>query len=147
MTRIQDEKAGGVSIRTVKSFLSKIPSVVSGWCPCCVVKWWSTSLEPRGASVATHHNQQSKGDLSGSFTLRLLQPMVHSHRGNRPRCYIPLVTWKKSFFSPLSVPLPVCRRNYAKVLRVADLTSVPCPAPSRSRQRERPANLRTFSYI
>lgn len=37
VTRIQDEKAGGVSIRTVKSFLSKIPSVVSGWCPmlCC----------------------------------------------------------------------------------------------------------------
>lgn len=30
VTRIQDEKAGGVSIRTVKSFLSKIPSVVSG---------------------------------------------------------------------------------------------------------------------
>lgn len=37
VTRIQDEKAGGVSIRTVKSFLSKIPSVVSGWCSmlCC----------------------------------------------------------------------------------------------------------------
>lgn len=32
VTRIQDEKAGGVSIRTVKSFLSKIPSVVSGQC-------------------------------------------------------------------------------------------------------------------
>ncbi|MEQ2183057.1 Regulator of G-protein signaling 6 [Goodea atripinnis] len=30
VTRIQDEKAGGVAIRTVKSFLSKIPSVVSG---------------------------------------------------------------------------------------------------------------------
>uniref|UniRef100_A0A669EXX3 Regulator of G protein signaling 6 n=1 Tax=Oreochromis niloticus TaxID=8128 RepID=A0A669EXX3_ORENI len=29
VTRIQDEKAGGVAIRTVKSFLSKIPSVVS----------------------------------------------------------------------------------------------------------------------
>lgn len=30
VTRVQDEKAGGVAIRTVKSFLSKIPSVVSG---------------------------------------------------------------------------------------------------------------------
>ncbi|MGH0120918.1 UNVERIFIED_CONTAM: hypothetical protein FKN15_038457, partial [Acipenser sinensis] len=28
--RIQDDKAGGVPIRTVKSFLSKIPSVVTG---------------------------------------------------------------------------------------------------------------------
>lgn len=46
VTRIQDEKAGGVSIRTVKSFLSKIPSVVSGWCPCCLVKWRNESLEP-----------------------------------------------------------------------------------------------------
>jgi len=34
VTRIQDEKAGGVAIRTVKSFLSKIPSVVSGLCLC-----------------------------------------------------------------------------------------------------------------
>lgn len=36
VTRIQDEKAGGVAIRTVKSFLSKIPSVVSGLYHKCV---------------------------------------------------------------------------------------------------------------
>ncbi|KAG9336501.1 hypothetical protein JZ751_002848 [Albula glossodonta] len=29
VTRIQDEKTGGVPVRTVKSFLSKIPSVVT----------------------------------------------------------------------------------------------------------------------
>ncbi|PKU33404.1 regulator of g-protein signaling hypothetical protein [Limosa lapponica baueri] len=30
ITRMQDDKTGGVPIRTVKSFLSKIPSVVTG---------------------------------------------------------------------------------------------------------------------
>ncbi|XP_023783693.1 regulator of G-protein signaling 6-like [Cyanistes caeruleus] len=30
VTRMQDDKTGGVPIRTVKSFLSKIPSVVTG---------------------------------------------------------------------------------------------------------------------
>ncbi|XP_029586134.1 regulator of G-protein signaling 6-like isoform X3 [Salmo trutta] len=39
--RIQDEKAGGVAIRTVKSFLSKIPSVVSG---ADIVQWLMKNL-------------------------------------------------------------------------------------------------------
>lgn len=30
ITKMQDDKTGGVPIRTVKSFLSKIPSVVTG---------------------------------------------------------------------------------------------------------------------
>lgn len=30
ITKMQDDKTGGVAIRTVKSFLSKIPSVVTG---------------------------------------------------------------------------------------------------------------------
>eukprot|EP00064_Thunnus_orientalis_P003383 superscaffoldBa00000274_g3392 len=41
VTRIQDEKAGGVTIRTVKSFLSKIPSVVSG---ADIVQWLMKNL-------------------------------------------------------------------------------------------------------
>uniref|UniRef100_A0A8C6P414 Regulator of G protein signaling 6 n=1 Tax=Nothobranchius furzeri TaxID=105023 RepID=A0A8C6P414_NOTFU len=41
VTRIQDEKAGGVAIRTVKSFLSKIPSVVSG---ADIVQWLMKNL-------------------------------------------------------------------------------------------------------
>ena len=32
ITKMQDDKTGGVPIRTVKSFLSKIPSVVTGKC-------------------------------------------------------------------------------------------------------------------
>ncbi|XP_035598712.1 regulator of G-protein signaling 6 isoform X1 [Oncorhynchus keta] len=39
--RLQDEKAGGVAIRTVKSFLSKIPSVVSG---ADIVQWLMKNL-------------------------------------------------------------------------------------------------------
>lgn len=42
VTRIQDEKAGGVSIRTVKSFLSKIPSVVSGQCCARRTRLWAS---------------------------------------------------------------------------------------------------------
>lgn len=130
VNRIQDEKAGGVSIRTVKSFLSKIPSVVSGWCPCCIVKWWKSSLEPCGASVPKHHNHQSKDDLSGLIYI------MASAAGDR-RCSATEETArgatvalshgrKASFlFSP-----SLC--VYADVMMYSELhtsPSVPCPAP------------------
>ncbi|XP_040188637.1 regulator of G-protein signaling 6 isoform X2 [Rana temporaria] len=41
ITRMQDDKAGGVPIRTVKSFLSKIPSVVTG---ADIVQWLIKNL-------------------------------------------------------------------------------------------------------
>ncbi|MGH0128121.1 UNVERIFIED_CONTAM: hypothetical protein FKN15_011171 [Acipenser sinensis] len=48
--RIQDDKAGGVPIRTVKSFLSKIPSVVTG---ADIVQWLMKNLiiEDPGADI------------------------------------------------------------------------------------------------
>ncbi|XP_071392599.1 regulator of G-protein signaling 6-like isoform X5 [Centroberyx affinis] len=49
--RIQDEKAGGVAIRTVKSFLSKIPSVVSG---ADIVQWLMKNLSIEDAAEAIH---------------------------------------------------------------------------------------------
>ncbi|KAM4625145.1 regulator of G-protein signaling 6-like isoform 5-T5 [Polymixia lowei] len=49
--RIQDEKAGGVAIRTVKSFLSKIPSVVSG---ADIVQWLMKNLTIEDAAEAIH---------------------------------------------------------------------------------------------
>ncbi|KAM3871133.1 regulator of G-protein signaling 6-like isoform 5-T5 [Diretmus argenteus] len=49
--RIQDEKAGGVAIRTVKSFLSKIPSVVSG---ADIVQWLMKNLSIDDAAEAIH---------------------------------------------------------------------------------------------
>eukprot|EP00066_Takifugu_rubripes_P001357 XP_003962489.1 PREDICTED: regulator of G-protein signaling 6-like [Takifugu rubripes] len=51
VTRIQDEKAGGVSIRTVKSFLSKIPSVVSG---ADIVQWLMRNLSIEDPAEAIH---------------------------------------------------------------------------------------------
>uniref|UniRef100_A0AAV2JBS9 Regulator of G-protein signaling 6 n=1 Tax=Knipowitschia caucasica TaxID=637954 RepID=A0AAV2JBS9_KNICA len=51
VTRIQDEKAGGVSIRTVKSFLSKIPSVVSG---ADIVQWLMKNLNIEDPAEAIH---------------------------------------------------------------------------------------------
>ncbi|XP_052352827.1 regulator of G-protein signaling 6-like isoform X1 [Oncorhynchus keta] len=49
--RIQDEKAGGVAIRTVKSFLSKIPSVVSG---AEIVLWLVKNLSIEDSAEAIH---------------------------------------------------------------------------------------------
>uniref|UniRef100_A0A8C7DK15 Regulator of G protein signaling 6 n=1 Tax=Oncorhynchus kisutch TaxID=8019 RepID=A0A8C7DK15_ONCKI len=49
--RIQDEKAGGVAIRTVKSFLSKIPSVVSG---ADIVLWLVKNLSIEDSAEAIH---------------------------------------------------------------------------------------------
>ncbi|RVE57117.1 hypothetical protein OJAV_G00213100 [Oryzias javanicus] len=51
ITRIQDEKAGGVAIRTVKSFLSKIPSVVSG---ADIVQWLIKNLSIEDPAEAIH---------------------------------------------------------------------------------------------
>ncbi|KAF3844765.1 hypothetical protein F7725_007928, partial [Dissostichus mawsoni] len=51
VTRIQDEKAGGVAIRTVKSFLSKIPSVVSG---ADIVAWLMKNLSIEDIAEAIH---------------------------------------------------------------------------------------------
>ncbi|KAM8915401.1 regulator of G-protein signaling 6-like isoform 2-T2 [Spinachia spinachia] len=51
VTRIQDEKAGGVAIRTVKSFLSKIPSVVSG---ADIVQWLMKNLSVEDPAEAIH---------------------------------------------------------------------------------------------
>ncbi|XP_013867754.1 regulator of G-protein signaling 6 isoform X4 [Austrofundulus limnaeus] len=51
VTRIQDEKAGGVAIRTVKSFLSKIPSVVSGT---DIVQWLMKNLAIEDPAEAIH---------------------------------------------------------------------------------------------
>lgn len=65
--------------------------------------------------------------------------MVHSHRGTRPRCYIALVTWKESFFFPVSVPLRVCRCDYVKVLRGADLALSPlsCVVQEQTERKDR----------
>ncbi|XP_034153399.1 regulator of G-protein signaling 6 isoform X7 [Esox lucius] len=57
--RMQDEKAGGVAIRTVKSFLSKIPSVVSGdkLCVCVgadIVQWLMKNLSIEDPAEAIH---------------------------------------------------------------------------------------------
>ncbi|XP_061552278.1 regulator of G-protein signaling 6-like isoform X2 [Phycodurus eques] len=51
VTRIQDENAGGVAIRTVKSFLSKIPSVVSG---ADIVQWLMKNLSIDDPAEAIH---------------------------------------------------------------------------------------------
>uniref|UniRef100_A0A8C5HPH2 Regulator of G-protein signaling 6-like n=1 Tax=Gouania willdenowi TaxID=441366 RepID=A0A8C5HPH2_GOUWI len=51
VTRIQDEKTGGVPLRTVKSFLSKIPSVVSGM---DIVQWLTKNLSIDDQAEAIH---------------------------------------------------------------------------------------------
>ncbi|KAM4664279.1 regulator of G-protein signaling 6 isoform 2-T2 [Discoglossus pictus] len=51
ITRMQDDKAGGVPIRTVKSFLSKIPSVVTGT---DIVQWLIKSLNIEDPVEAIH---------------------------------------------------------------------------------------------
>ncbi|XP_066550423.1 regulator of G-protein signaling 6 isoform X2 [Amia ocellicauda] len=51
ISRIQDEKAGGVPIRTVKSFLSKIPSVVTGT---DIVQWLMKNLNIEDPVEAIH---------------------------------------------------------------------------------------------
>ncbi|XP_062325980.1 regulator of G-protein signaling 6-like [Osmerus eperlanus] len=51
ITRIQDEKTGGLAIRTVKSFLSRIPSVVSG---ADIVQWLMKNLSIEDAVEAVH---------------------------------------------------------------------------------------------
>ncbi|XP_063296448.1 regulator of G-protein signaling 6 isoform X1 [Pelobates fuscus] len=51
ITRMQDDKAGGVPIRTVKSFLSKIPSVVTG---ADIVQWLMKSLNIEDPVEAIH---------------------------------------------------------------------------------------------
>ncbi|KAI3367805.1 hypothetical protein L3Q82_026636, partial [Scortum barcoo] len=53
VTRIQDEKAGGVAIRTVKSFLSKIPSVVSG---ADIVQWLMKNLSIEDPGMPTEQS-------------------------------------------------------------------------------------------
>ncbi|XP_030625512.1 regulator of G-protein signaling 6-like isoform X4 [Chanos chanos] len=49
--RIQDENSGGVPIRTVKSFLSKVPSVVSG---SEIVQWLMRNLSIEDTAEAIH---------------------------------------------------------------------------------------------
>ncbi|KAM7163461.1 regulator of G-protein signaling 6 isoform 4-T4 [Macrochelys suwanniensis] len=51
ITRMQDDKAGGVPIRTVKSFLSKIPSVVTGT---DIVQWLMKNLSIEDPVEAIH---------------------------------------------------------------------------------------------
>uniref|UniRef100_A0A8C9RUN9 Regulator of G protein signaling 6 n=1 Tax=Scleropages formosus TaxID=113540 RepID=A0A8C9RUN9_SCLFO len=51
VSRLQDEKAGGVPIRTVKSFLSKIPSVVTG---ADIVQWLMKNLSIEDPAEAIH---------------------------------------------------------------------------------------------
>ncbi|KAF4787912.1 Regulator of G-protein signaling 6 [Turdus rufiventris] len=51
ITRMQDDKTGGVPIRTVKSFLSKIPSVVTG---SDIVQWLMKNLSIEDAGEAIH---------------------------------------------------------------------------------------------
>ncbi|XP_048394421.1 regulator of G-protein signaling 6-like isoform X1 [Stegostoma tigrinum] len=51
ITRMQDDKAGGVMIRTVKSFLSKIPSVITG---ADIVQWLMKSLNIEDQGEAIH---------------------------------------------------------------------------------------------
>ncbi|XP_075049264.1 regulator of G-protein signaling 6 isoform X2 [Mixophyes fleayi] len=51
ITRMQDDKAGGVPIRTVKSFLSKIPSVVTG---ADIVQWLIKNLNVEDPVEAIH---------------------------------------------------------------------------------------------
>uniref|UniRef100_A0A8C5PTL2 Regulator of G protein signaling 6 n=1 Tax=Leptobrachium leishanense TaxID=445787 RepID=A0A8C5PTL2_9ANUR len=51
ITRMQDDKAGGVPIRTVKSFLSKIPSVVTG---ADIVQWLMKNLTVEDPVEAIH---------------------------------------------------------------------------------------------
>ncbi|KAF7251605.1 Regulator of G-protein signaling 6 [Varanus komodoensis] len=51
ITRMQDDKAGGVPIRTVKSFLSKIPSVVTG---ADIVQWLMKNLSIEDPAEAIH---------------------------------------------------------------------------------------------
>ncbi|XP_039597098.1 regulator of G-protein signaling 6 isoform X1 [Polypterus senegalus] len=49
--RLQDEKTGGVPIRTVKSFLSKIPSVVTG---AEIIQWLMKNLNIEDPGEAVH---------------------------------------------------------------------------------------------
>ncbi|XP_041929015.1 regulator of G-protein signaling 6-like isoform X1 [Alosa sapidissima] len=51
VSRLQDEKAGGVPVRTVKSFLSKIPSVVAG---SDIVQWLMKNLSIEETAEAVH---------------------------------------------------------------------------------------------
>ncbi|XP_029454593.1 regulator of G-protein signaling 6 isoform X3 [Rhinatrema bivittatum] len=51
ITKMQDDKAGGVPIRTVKSFLSKIPSVVTG---ADIVQWLMKNLNIEDPVEAIH---------------------------------------------------------------------------------------------
>ncbi|KAJ7403210.1 Regulator of G-protein signaling 6 [Pitangus sulphuratus] len=51
ITRMQDDKTGGVPIRTVKSFLSKIPSVVTG---SDIVQWLMKNLSIEDTGEAIH---------------------------------------------------------------------------------------------
>uniref|UniRef100_A0A670I5J2 Regulator of G protein signaling 6 n=1 Tax=Podarcis muralis TaxID=64176 RepID=A0A670I5J2_PODMU len=51
ITRMQDDKTGGVPIRTVKSFLSKIPSVVTGT---DIVQWLMKNLNIEDPAEAIH---------------------------------------------------------------------------------------------
>ncbi|KFP07895.1 Regulator of G-protein signaling 6, partial [Calypte anna] len=51
VTRMQDDKTGGVPIRTVKSFLSKIPSVVTG---ADIVQWLMKNLNIEDPGEAIH---------------------------------------------------------------------------------------------
>ncbi|XP_038263181.1 regulator of G-protein signaling 6 isoform X2 [Dermochelys coriacea] len=51
ITRMQDDKAGGVPIRTVKSFLSKIPSIVTGT---DIVQWLMKNLSIEDPVEAIH---------------------------------------------------------------------------------------------
>lgn len=121
VTRIQDEKAGGVSIRTVKSFLSKIPSVVSGWCP---YVFWCNAPPPhthwsRAARVCTRvRSSRAKMTFSALFTLRLPRPEADGAQPPRKRprgVTLPLSHGRKAAFLSLFVLLCVCRCDYVKL--------------------------------
>lgn len=118
--------------------------------PQCGFRWVSllycemvnASLEPPGTSVPTHPTPtRAKMTFRAHlhYGFRGWRPMVHSRRGNRRRCHTALVTWKKSFFSPPSVPLRVCRCDYIKVLRSAVPAFSPfsCAASEQTARKDR----------
>ncbi|KAM7323424.1 hypothetical protein ACRRTK_017530 [Alexandromys fortis] len=67
ITKMQDDKTGGVPIRTVKSFLSKIPSVVTAW-----FSRESLGLQAACVTLADHQPlRASSGLLLSKVLLRL----------------------------------------------------------------------------
>lgn len=65
---MQDDKTGGVPIRTVKSFLSKIPSVVTGKDPLSreeSISWYLLALS-KHATKATKKEKEHKKKMPPS---------------------------------------------------------------------------------